>query len=252
MQLTGTAVGGPVKVSPNGPQLKQGTNVYPLNAAKPGTPFPAVQPSTMEITFFNQGAYQARFTLSYNANGSPVTENSGNMALGNTQVYDVPSGATNIAFAGEEDTGLAWAPVKQIFSQAVAFGASTCFKAYGTTVSPSWSNDCSASPPAPAQPAAPVRTITFFEQAGFVSSMTVSYTPQGSAATSQSSGNLSAGATKTFQIPAMQPGTTISVSITGSGTVNNNFFSTTVPAGFSGDVCFKAWGTLFSPQDGGY
>lgn len=252
MQMTGTAVGGPVKVSPTGPANADGTNVYPLDTSMPGTPFPVIHPSTMQITFFNQGGYQARFTLSYNDSlGNPVTQKSGNMSLGMRTSYDIPWGATGITVAGEEDTGWVGEPTKQIFSQPVAFGGSQCFKAYGTTLSPSWNADCSANAPVSTpQPAPPVRTITFFEQAGFVASMSITYTPKGSSPTTVSSGNQSVGFTKTFQIPDTEPNSTISVSMTGKSTMNNNFFSTTVPWTFTGDVCFKAWGTLFSPQGG--
>jgi hypothetical protein len=41
------------------------------------------------------------------------------------------------------------------------------------------------------------------------------------------------------------------VTRTGVATTNNNFFQTIVQGTFAGDVCFKAWGTLFSPQGGG-
>ena len=252
MQLTGMVVGGPVKVSPTGPPRRDGTNVYPLNESKPSTPFPVVEPSKMEITFFNQGGYVANFTLTYTANGSPVTDNSGNLSLGMTAVYDIPSGATNITVAGSEDTGLTWAPTKQIFRQPLAFGPSTCFKSYGTTLSPSWNHDCSVNPPAPAQAGPAPRTITFSEQAGFVADMAVVYTPAGATTPATvNTGNLSVGQSRSLQIPATQPNTPIIVTMTGVSTMNNNFFQTTVLGTFTGDVCFKAWGTLFSPQGGG-
>jgi hypothetical protein len=127
-----------------------------------------------------------------------------------------------------------------------------CFSTSGTLFSPQ-GGPCPG--PAANQPAVSVRSITFSNQAGYVASMTVSYTqvnPNGSTSPgSQTTGNLTAGASGSLQIPQTQAGTSISVSITGVATMNNNFFSTTVPGNFTGTTCFKAWGTLFSPQGGG-
>ncbi len=102
------------------------------------------------------------------------------------------------------------------------------------------------------------KSITFNNQAGYVASMTVLYhenKDMGNGVVvplpvTKSSGNLSLGFSRHLDVPANIANMPIVVSITGVGTVKGTVFSTTVPADFSGNRCFKAWGTLFDAQGG--
>ncbi len=68
---------------------------------------------------------------------------------------------------------------------------------------------------------------------------------------SQETDNITAGITRHLIIPK-NVGGLIQVKIIGSGTFNNNLYHTTVAAeSFTGTLCYKAWGTIFSPQGGG-
>jgi hypothetical protein len=96
------------------------------------------------------------------------------------------------------------------------------------------------------------RLIEFRNEAGYVAEMQISYVlAAGNQAATQSSGKLAFTETKSLTIPETAANTKITIRIVGSATTNDRFFTTTV----NGDddfpkQCFKAWGTLFSPQGG--
>jgi len=96
------------------------------------------------------------------------------------------------------------------------------------------------------------RQIDFRNDAGFVAEMQVSYFDAASTQlTTVSSGKLAVAQSKTFWIPDTVVKTPITIRIVGVATTNDRFFTTTL----NGDddfprQCFKAWGTLFSPQGG--
>ncbi|MBX7172365.1 MAG: hypothetical protein K1X72_15470 [Pyrinomonadaceae bacterium] len=98
------------------------------------------------------------------------------------------------------------------------------------------------------------RSITFRNEAGFVAKMLVQYFESGPNGISLPkflfTDNLPVGQSKTLEIPNSATNTQIVVSLIGSGTMKDNFFSTSIDGGFTGNRCFKAWGTLFSPQGG--
>jgi hypothetical protein len=101
------------------------------------------------------------------------------------------------------------------------------------------------------------KSITFNNQAGYVAGMTVMYfenrvvngvtIPQ---AVVQSTGDLPAGFSRHVDIPGDAAPMPITVSITGVGTFDNDVYTTTLPASFTGNRCFKSWGTIFSTQGG--
>ncbi|MEK7802658.1 MAG: PLAT/LH2 domain-containing protein, partial [Pseudomonadota bacterium] len=103
-------------------------------------------------------------------------------------------------------------------------------------------------------PPTPKRSITFRNEAGFVAKMMVQYFEAGPGCVLLPkflfSDNIPVGQSKTLEIPNSAPNMQVTVSLIGSGTVKDNFYSTSLDAGFSGNRCFKAWGTLFSPQGG--
>ncbi|MGE0103672.1 MAG: hypothetical protein AB7H86_14900 [Blastocatellales bacterium] len=102
------------------------------------------------------------------------------------------------------------------------------------------------------------RGIKFNNQAGYVAQMTVIYyvsqTNNGVTLPIPkvlTTSKITAGFTRPLIIPHdVDRNMPIVVSIQGFGTFNDKVFSTSVPASFTGELCFKAWGTIFSPQGG--
>lgn len=103
-------------------------------------------------------------------------------------------------------------------------------------------------------PASAKRSITFRNEAGFVAKMLIQYFEAGPNGMTLPkilfTDNLPVGQSKTLEIPNSVPNTLVTVSLIGSGTTKDNFFTTNLEAAFNGNRCFKAWGTLFSPQGG--
>ena len=98
------------------------------------------------------------------------------------------------------------------------------------------------------------RTFTFRNEAGFVAKMMISYFEAGPGGVPMPkflfSDNIPVGQNRTLEIPTSAPNMQVTVSLIGSGTVKDNFYSTSLEATFTGNRCFKSWGTLFSPQGG--
>ncbi len=103
------------------------------------------------------------------------------------------------------------------------------------------------------------RGITFNNQAGYVAKMTVVYfmteTIAGGAqvpmAKSISTPAISLGFSRPLVIPRnTAKGMPISVVIEGIGTVKGKVLETTVSETFTGNLCFKSWGTIFDAQGG--
>ena len=103
-------------------------------------------------------------------------------------------------------------------------------------------------------PAQTKRSVTFRNEAGFMAKMMIQYFEAGPNGMSLPkflfTDNLPVGQSKTLEIPNSAPNTKVTVSLIGSGTTKDNFFSTNLDAAFNGNRCFKALGTLFSPQGG--
>lgn len=102
------------------------------------------------------------------------------------------------------------------------------------------------------------RSITFNNQAGYVAEMVVTYfvyKDLGGGAiapiqVAKSSGKISLGFSKHIDIPVEIADFPINVYINGVGVVNPNkaVLYAPVPANFSGNRCFKSFGTIFAPQ----
>jgi hypothetical protein len=103
------------------------------------------------------------------------------------------------------------------------------------------------------------RRIKFFCEAGYIAEMTVIYMMNEVIGGTKvvvprvvSTGNLSAGVSRSIVIPKEIVETSpIQVFINGKGTIKNPILTTTVPANFGGERCFKAWGTFLIPETGG-
>ena len=102
------------------------------------------------------------------------------------------------------------------------------------------------------------RGITFNNQAGYIAKMTVVYFmtetiggAQVPMAKSLSTPAISLGFSRPLIIPRnTAKGMPISLVIEGIGTVKSKVFETTVAENFTGNVCFKSWGTIFDAQGG--
>ncbi|MDX1976865.1 MAG: hypothetical protein SFT94_04255 [Pseudanabaenaceae cyanobacterium bins.68] len=99
------------------------------------------------------------------------------------------------------------------------------------------------------------RSITFKNQAGYVAEMTVLYFQKQYIGGSmvelpvvQTSGNVSVGVTRHINVPLAISNRPIQVGIRGVATVKKNILATTVPANFSGNSCYKAFGTIFDAK----
>ncbi|ARV57528.1 hypothetical protein BZZ01_01755 [Nostocales cyanobacterium HT-58-2] len=103
----------------------------------------APAPQSGSITFFNQGGYVARYSLSYTSGGRNESISTGNMALGNKKRYDLPADATNIKVRGEANTGIVWSPWREIFNRSIEHPReAVCYKTYNTTLNAKWNNSC--------------------------------------------------------------------------------------------------------------
>ncbi len=102
------------------------------------------------------------------------------------------------------------------------------------------------------------RAIRFNHEAGFVADMTVLYFVNENIGgttvplpKSQSTPKLTAGFARTLVIPnELAPNTNIQVTITGYGTLKNSTYTTTVPADFKDEPCFKAYNDFGNPLYG--
>jgi hypothetical protein len=99
------------------------------------------------------------------------------------------------------------------------------------------------------------KSITFNNQSGYVAQMSVMYFQKmyfgGQIVVMpvvKSSGNVSLGFSKHIDIPVEIEKNSIQVFITGVGTTKKQVFGTTVPANFSGNKCYKSYGTIFNAQ----
>ncbi len=102
------------------------------------------------------------------------------------------------------------------------------------------------------------RGIKFNNQAGYAASMSVMYFMMKNVSGVNvptpvfvGTEKITAGFVRTVIIPQdTVPGTPINVTITGVATVSNPAFTTTVDGGFTGERCFKSYGSLFNPNGG--
>jgi hypothetical protein len=102
------------------------------------------------------------------------------------------------------------------------------------------------------------RSISFNNQAGYVAKMQIIYF------VNQTSGNITVLMPKVLETPYISLGITrhievpidivknqpITVMIVGSGTVKKEVYKTTVSTSFTGNICYKSWGTIFDAKGG--
>lgn len=108
------------------------------------------------------------------------------------------------------------------------------------------------------------RSITFNNQAGYAAEMVVQYVQKQdfsnssipslrilgivAAPVTKSSGKITAGFSRNIDIPVEIEKNQISVFINGVATVKPQVYGTTIPSNFSGNKCFKSYGTIFDAR----
>lgn len=173
-----------------------------------------------------------------------------------------PVGQTAVVPLSKESSNItiqAWAVAgTTIFSKSVISPGMYAFTVTGTTLINSYQAGLKDNAKNTLNAQECDRCIKFFCQAGYVADMTVLYTVNENVGGTVmptpkifSTGKITAGISKSIDIPKnLAPNTRINVVLTGYGTFKNNFYSTTVDANFTGQKCFKAWGTIFDPTGG--
>lgn len=102
------------------------------------------------------------------------------------------------------------------------------------------------------------KSITFNNQAGYVANMVVMYHENKDIngkkllmPAVKTTGNLSLGISRHIDIPQnIAMNMPIIVTMQGVGTLKRDFYSVSVPANFTGNKCFKSWGTIFDAKGG--
>jgi hypothetical protein len=83
------------------------------------------------LTIFQNGGYVARFLVTYQVKGEGFNCESGNLAVGQKQVCEIPPKAENIRVNGQYSTVFAW---KELFSFEMPMVG--CLETFGTVFSP--------------------------------------------------------------------------------------------------------------------
>lgn len=232
------------------------TMYYMLNptitAASNGRDVRNAAPAPRSITFRNEAGYVAKMRVAYYEQGStqPKYLYSDNIPVGQGATLELPPTRPNTPIAINL---IGTATYKDNFYSTTidaAFAGTPCYKAWGTIFSPQ-GGSCSDSG---GNATTADRALTFRNEAGFVAKMMVQYLEVGPGGVPMPkflfTDDIPVGQSKTLVVPASAPNTQVTVSLIGSGTTKDNFYSTNLEGAFSGSRCFKAWGTLFSPQGG--
>jgi thiol-activated cytolysin len=100
------------------------------------------------VTLQHSGGYVARFNVSWSqkaADGqSDVSQSwaSGNRTAGWRKTIDLPGDASKVRIEAEAATGLVWQPWNEALNRTINGPDNKCYRVTGTTLHPSWDNDC--------------------------------------------------------------------------------------------------------------
>jgi hypothetical protein len=237
----------------------EGTVFQPTGATCEGDANPLAG-NTRQIQFKNIAAFDAALEVTYiesnKVNGvkteTPKTVTTGFINAGVTRTISVPEDTAKNRSITARVIGNATVRNDIFFGKIPANFSNEkvpCIKVWGTVFQPV-GGPCTATTPVTED-----RTITFYNTAGFTAKLMVMYYPppneQGiSMPLILMSEDLPSGQGKSFLIPESAHGTKVSVKLVGIGTLNDDFFKEELDWDFAGLRCYKAWGTLFSPQGG--
>ncbi|MEO6391223.1 MAG: hypothetical protein ABIP75_05170 [Pyrinomonadaceae bacterium] len=237
----------------------EGTVFQPTGATCEGDANPLAG-NTRQIQFKNIAAFDAALEVTYiesnKVNGvkteTPKTVTTGFINAGVTRIISVPAETAKNKSITARVIGNATVR-NDIFFGKIPANFSTdktpCIKVWGTVFQPV-GGPCTATTPVTED-----RTITFYNTAGFTAKLMVMYYPPPNAQGISMplifmSEDLPSGQGKSFLIPESAPNTKVTVKLVGISTLNDDFFSEVLDGEFTGLHCYKAWGTLFSPQGG--
>lgn len=237
----------------------EGTVFQPTGATCEGDANPLAG-ATRQIQFKNIAAFDAALEVTYiesnKVNGvkteTPRTVTTGFINAGVTRTISVPEETAKNKIITARVIGNATVRNDIFFGKIPANFSNErtpCIKVWGTVFQPV-GGPCTATTPVTED-----RTITFYNTAGFNAKLMVLYYPtpneQGiSMPLILMSEDLPTGQGKSFLIPESAPNTKVTVKLVGISTLNNDFFTEELEWDFTGAHCYKAWGTLFSPQGG--
>ena len=237
----------------------EGTVFQPTGATCEGDANPLVG-NTRQIQFKNIAAFDAALEVTYiestKVNGvkkeTSKTVTTGFINAGVTRNISVPEDTAKNRLINVHVIGNATVRNDIFFGKIPANFSNEktpCIKVWGTVFQPV-GGPCTATTPVTED-----RTITFYNTAGFTAKLMIMYYPppneQGiSMPLILMSEDLPSGQGKSFLIPESGPNTKVTVKLVGISTLNDDFFTEVLDWDFTGAHCYKAWGTLFSPQGG--
>ncbi len=236
----------------------EGTVFQPTGATCEGDANPLAG-NTRQIRFNNVGTFDAALEVTYietnKVNGvkteTPKTVTTGFINAGVSRTISVPAETAKNRLITARVIGNATVRNDIFFGKIPANFSNEsvpCIKVWGTVFQPVGA-PCTALTPVTED-----RTITFFNTSGFNAKLMILYFEGNEQGTVRplilESELLLSGQGKSFRIPESAPGTKVTVRLVGSNTLNNDFFKEDIEWDFTGVRCFKAWGTLFSPQGG--
>jgi hypothetical protein len=237
----------------------EGTVFQPTGATCEGDANPLAG-NTRQIQFKNIAAFDAALEVTYiesnKVNGvkteTPKTVTTGFINAGVTRMISVPEDTAKNQPITVHVIGNATVRNDIFFGKIPANFSNEkvpCIKVWGTVFQPV-GGSCTATSPVTED-----RTVTFYNAAGFTAKLMVMYYPPPNAQGISMplifmSEDLPSGQGKSFLIPESAPNTKVSVKLVGISTLNDDFFKEELEWDFTGAHCYKAWGTLFSPQGG--
>ena len=121
--------------TPVAPPVTPPVNPPATPVAPPATPIvpPVTPPADFQrgsVTFFNRGAYVARYTLSYDTSAGTRTVESGDVTVGKKVIFTIPVKVSNPRVEGRLFTGL-FNQTKPIFSTSLNPASNSCFATTG-------------------------------------------------------------------------------------------------------------------------
>jgi hypothetical protein len=217
----------------------------------------AITPGARTIKLNNNSGYNTMMEVVYN-DGGDTTVRTNIIELLHSDTIEVPYSAPNVPIQVKFYSD---PPLKVFTTNTISskFTGELCYRTEGTIFSPVVSNcDNSVGDASDSD----VRQIRFQNDSGFDAQMMVMYwvdemvgstsVPMPKTAQSGFINGLG-GKFRMLNVPkSTSPNMPITIVLSGTATVKDGIYSTTLPANFAAtpQPCFKVWGTLFNPGGG--
>jgi hypothetical protein len=193
-----------------------------------------------EVRFFNQAGFNAQFALNYTLNGTPQSNNTGTLTVGQEKTFAIPAAATGVTASGQWFDGVNW---HSLFSQSFPV-TYTGFTTYGTLFAPSYKN----SYPELNASIGQASSLTLTQGGGYVANFLVTYVQAGQTVTALNVSGQGAGWHQVVPIPATATNIHL-LAQTQTGLAwapTQTIVDTTYPS--PPNVCVKVFGTTLAPQ----